>query len=201
MKVAAHIQQLSRSVKRGIAYCHYHYFRTHHWTASYVIRIGLHDLSRSPCHSEFQWSIRQPCRIPPRLPKTLPKGRSLTACESRHSISRHSLPFHAFQRLIVSQHDEKEEKRPDSGSADSAAMVLLLYAINAQFNLEQRLTRRTGERDFDDMVILTSHQKAKHFKCDKCNRRLNTAGGLQGASSKTMRYCCDRSVNTSSQST
>ncbi|KAB8343204.1 hypothetical protein FH972_022794 [Carpinus fangiana] len=34
------------------------------------------------------------------------------------------------------------------------------------------------ERDFDDLRILISHQKAKHFKCDRCNRRLNTAGGL-----------------------
>jgi hypothetical protein len=34
------------------------------------------------------------------------------------------------------------------------------------------------ERDFDDMKILISHQKAKHFKCDRCGRRLNTAGGL-----------------------
>ncbi|KAF1809082.1 hypothetical protein P152DRAFT_461941 [Eremomyces bilateralis CBS 781.70] len=34
------------------------------------------------------------------------------------------------------------------------------------------------ERDFDDLKILISHQKAKHFKCDRCNRRLNTAGGL-----------------------
>ncbi|KAF1846087.1 uncharacterized protein K460DRAFT_282516 [Cucurbitaria berberidis CBS 394.84] len=34
------------------------------------------------------------------------------------------------------------------------------------------------ERDFDDLKILISHQKAKHFKCDRCGRRLNTAGGL-----------------------
>lgn len=34
------------------------------------------------------------------------------------------------------------------------------------------------ERDFDDDRVLTQHQKAKHFKCDHCNRRLNTAGGL-----------------------
>ncbi|KAJ5758001.1 uncharacterized protein N7511_006695 [Penicillium nucicola] len=34
------------------------------------------------------------------------------------------------------------------------------------------------ERDFDDLKILISHQKAKHFKCDRCPRRLNTAGGL-----------------------
>ncbi|KAI9656133.1 MAG: hypothetical protein M1831_004704 [Alyxoria varia] len=34
------------------------------------------------------------------------------------------------------------------------------------------------ERDFDDMAVLINHQKAKHFKCDRCNRRLNTAGGL-----------------------
>ncbi|KAK5708767.1 hypothetical protein LTR17_020367 [Elasticomyces elasticus] len=34
------------------------------------------------------------------------------------------------------------------------------------------------ERDFDDLKILISHQKAKHFKCEKCGRRLNTIGGL-----------------------
>lgn len=34
------------------------------------------------------------------------------------------------------------------------------------------------ERDFDDVKVLLSHQKAKHFKCDNCSRRLNTAGGL-----------------------
>ncbi|KAK5078544.1 hypothetical protein LTS08_006494 [Lithohypha guttulata] len=34
------------------------------------------------------------------------------------------------------------------------------------------------ERDFDDLKILINHQKAKHFKCDRCGRRLNTAGGL-----------------------
>ena len=26
--------------------------------------------------------------------------------------------------------------------------------------------------------MLISHQKAKHFKCERCNKRLNTAGGL-----------------------
>ncbi|TGZ80625.1 hypothetical protein EX30DRAFT_378434 [Ascodesmis nigricans] len=35
------------------------------------------------------------------------------------------------------------------------------------------------ERDFDDLKILIHHQKAKHFKCDRCSRRLNTAGGLR----------------------
>ncbi|SPO02405.1 related to zinc finger protein [Cephalotrichum gorgonifer] len=34
------------------------------------------------------------------------------------------------------------------------------------------------ERDFEDLKLLISHQKAKHFKCDECGRRLNTAGGL-----------------------
>jgi hypothetical protein len=39
------------------------------------------------------------------------------------------------------------------------------------------LTCIVGERDFDDLKILISHQKAKHFKCERCGRRLNTAGG------------------------
>lgn len=34
------------------------------------------------------------------------------------------------------------------------------------------------ERDFDDLKILISHQRAKHYKCEQCGRRLNTAGGL-----------------------
>merc|ERR1712230_293470 len=34
------------------------------------------------------------------------------------------------------------------------------------------------ERDFDDLKILINHQKAKHFKCERCGRRLNTAGSL-----------------------
>ncbi|KAF2720921.1 hypothetical protein K431DRAFT_303968 [Polychaeton citri CBS 116435] len=34
------------------------------------------------------------------------------------------------------------------------------------------------ERDFDDLKVLSDHQKAKHFKCDRCSRRLNTIGGL-----------------------
>ncbi|KAF1978995.1 hypothetical protein BU23DRAFT_549684 [Bimuria novae-zelandiae CBS 107.79] len=48
-------------------------------------------------------------------------------------------------------------------------------------DLQQKLERPWCfycERDFDDLKILISHQKAKHFKCDKCGRRLNTAGGL-----------------------
>ncbi|KAH6897877.1 hypothetical protein BKA70DRAFT_1080978, partial [Coprinopsis sp. MPI-PUGE-AT-0042] len=28
------------------------------------------------------------------------------------------------------------------------------------------------------MIVLMQHQKAKHFKCGMCPRRLNTAGGL-----------------------
>lgn len=34
------------------------------------------------------------------------------------------------------------------------------------------------ERDFEDLKLLISHQKAKHFKCETCGRRLNTAGGM-----------------------
>ncbi|KAK0500509.1 hypothetical protein EDD18DRAFT_831628 [Armillaria luteobubalina] len=34
------------------------------------------------------------------------------------------------------------------------------------------------EREFEDEKVLMQHQKAKHFKCNMCPRRLNTAGGL-----------------------
>lgn len=33
-------------------------------------------------------------------------------------------------------------------------------------------------REFDDEKVLIQHQKAKHFKCYECNRKLDTATGL-----------------------
>lgn len=48
-------------------------------------------------------------------------------------------------------------------------------------DIEELLTRPWCyycERDFEDLKLLISHQKAKHYKCDRCGRRLNTAGGL-----------------------
>lgn len=34
------------------------------------------------------------------------------------------------------------------------------------------------DREFDDEKVLLLHQKAKHFKCPQCNRKLDTATGL-----------------------
>ncbi|KAG8927599.1 hypothetical protein FRC03_008242 [Tulasnella sp. 419] len=34
------------------------------------------------------------------------------------------------------------------------------------------------EREFEDEKVLMQHQKAKHYKCKHCPRKLNTAGGL-----------------------
>ena len=34
------------------------------------------------------------------------------------------------------------------------------------------------ERDFDNVAVLIQHQKAQHFKCYRCHKRLSTAGGL-----------------------
>ena len=34
------------------------------------------------------------------------------------------------------------------------------------------------DRDFDDEEILVQHQKAKHFKCHICNKKLYTAPGM-----------------------
>jgi hypothetical protein len=40
------------------------------------------------------------------------------------------------------------------------------------------LFNRYCERDFEDEKVLIQHQKAKHFKCPHCNKKLNTAGGM-----------------------
>ncbi|BFZ64713.1 hypothetical protein YB2330_005865 [Saitoella coloradoensis] len=34
------------------------------------------------------------------------------------------------------------------------------------------------DRTFDDLKILLNHQRSKHYQCEHCNRKLNTAGGL-----------------------
>lgn len=34
------------------------------------------------------------------------------------------------------------------------------------------------DRDFDDEKTLIQHQKAKHFKCIHCNRKLGSASGM-----------------------
>ncbi|KNC84546.1 hypothetical protein SARC_03248 [Sphaeroforma arctica JP610] len=34
------------------------------------------------------------------------------------------------------------------------------------------------DREFDDEKVLIMHQKAKHFKCIVCSKKLNTAGGM-----------------------
>jgi hypothetical protein len=51
------------------------------------------------------------------------------------------------------------------------------------------------ERDFEDLKLLISHQKAKHFKCDRCGKRLNTAGGqLPPVSSPFLPALSDKSL-------
>ncbi|KAK4187493.1 putative zinc finger protein [Podospora australis] len=51
------------------------------------------------------------------------------------------------------------------------------------------------ERDFEDLKLLISHQKAKHFKCDRCGKRLNTAGGLSVHMNQVHKENLDRVEN------
>lgn len=48
--------------------------------------------------------------------------------------------------------------------------ILLQYDLNYQC--------RYCNRDFDDEKILIQHQKAKHFKCHICHKKLYTGPGL-----------------------
>jgi hypothetical protein len=34
------------------------------------------------------------------------------------------------------------------------------------------------EREFEDEKVLIQHQKAKHFKCHVCHKKLSSAGGM-----------------------
>ena len=51
-----------------------------------------------------------------------------------------------------------------------------MYLILEMFNLTQN--PRYCNRDFDDEKILIQHQKAKHFKCHICHKKLYTGPGL-----------------------
>lgn len=87
---------------------------------------------------------------------------------------------------LVRNNGWKEEARASRcRGASCASLVLLLYSSSSSaLRLVILLTRLAGERDFDDLKILISHQKAKHFKCERCGRRLNTAGGRFPLSSR-----------------
>lgn len=53
----------------------------------------------------------------------------------------------------------------------------------------------SGDREFEDDKVLLSHQKAKHFRCPHCPRRLNTAGGLAVHIDQVHKLGTDRIAN------
>ena len=61
------------------------------------------------------------------------------------------------------------------GLKDSPDCVIISYALGIAFNV---LTCRYCNREFDDEKILIQHQKAKHFKCHICHKKLYTGPGL-----------------------
>ena len=65
-------------------------------------------------------------------------------------------------------------------------------------DLEELLARQICyycERDFNDQAVLINHQKAKHYRCLNCNKRLNTAGGLAVHMSQVHKESLDRIEN------
>ena len=54
-------------------------------------------------------------------------------------------------------------------------LVLKVKYVIASINL---LGDRYCDREFDDEKVLITHQKAKHFKCPRCNKKLNSPSGL-----------------------
>lgn len=59
-------------------------------------------------------------------------------------------------------------------------LVSLVLHRNSLSELNTSLTifNRYCNRDFDDEKILIQHQKAKHFKCHICHKKLYTGPGL-----------------------
>lgn len=102
--------------------------------------------------------------LPPSEPRQLPS--SLQQSSTSRSIATRD------------HYGQEEARSPRRRGAARSSLVLLLY-VSLPLPRCQLLTYSEGERDFDDLKILISHQKAKHFKCERCGRRLNTAGGTR----------------------
>ena len=60
--------------------------------------------------------------------------------------------------------------------------VVAVGALGLQGRKTKRVERKPFcyycDRLFDDEKVLIEHQKAKHFKCHVCNKKLMTASGL-----------------------
>lgn len=77
-----------------------------------------------------------------------PKIKILSSCSSSSTFSKVRNLFHLFMT-----------KKP---SASKKSKPWCWYC----------------DREFDDMGVLIQHQKARHFKCSQCSRRLNSGSGL-----------------------
>lgn len=60
---------------------------------------------------------------------------------------------------------------------------------------QQRVFCYYCDRQFDDEKVLIQHQKAKHFKCSICHRKLNTAGGMVIHLQQVHKQTCDTVPN------
>ena len=65
----------------------------------------------------------------------------------------------------------KKRKAPASGDDDVLVYCWYIHLISMY------LTIRFCEREFEDKIVLTAHQKAKHFTCQVCSKKLNSVAG------------------------
>lgn len=103
-----------------------------------------------------------------------------------------------FRRPPSSQHPSVSQACRDGQEEKQAGEWSLRISLRSRFIVQQILRPWCWycEREFEDEkgasscfpaspsayavrhAVLMQHQKAKHFKCNLCPRRLNTAGGL-----------------------
>lgn len=63
-----------------------------------------------------------------------------------------------------------KKKRRDDGAPGNGG--------SAQSSSKKRIYCYYCDRNFDDEKVLILHQKARHFKCHVCHKKLSTAGGM-----------------------
>ena len=76
------------------------------------------------------------------------------------------------------ERERKEEGRKNKKSRNPREQLRGVIMGKKKKRVSSKVWCYYCDREFDDEKILVQHQKAKHFKCHVCHKKLSTAGGM-----------------------
>lgn len=71
-----------------------------------------------------------------------------------------------------------KKKRPNDGDETGAVSAFSSGGGGGASGGKKRIYCYYCDRNFDDEKALILHQKARHFKCQLCHKKLSTSGGM-----------------------